>query len=159
MLHVKCQYRSAKLNKKWGAQWNAGALREAFSLRSSAVFVKQSPRMCKRALWGIHPACVNAAAQGSGYVTACHTRWRYGWFNGAPLRCVLHAAAAARMRLLVRGRLYDSQIMTHSSLWLQLSGFQQTPKLLNQTSHQRARSSAKSWRKQASQRCSGSSSV
>lgn len=46
------------------------------------------------------------------------------------------------MRLLLRGRLYDSQIMTHSSLWLQLSGFQQTRKLLNWTSHQRAHSSA-----------------
>lgn len=66
----------------------------------------------------------------------------YGWFNGVRLQCVLYAVAAPCMRRLLRGRLYDSQIMTHSSLRLQLSGFQQMRKLLNWTSHQRAHRSA-----------------
>lgn len=57
------------------------------------------------------------------------------------------------------GRLYDSQIMTHSRLRLQLSGFQQSRRLLIQAPRRRARGSAESWRKQASQRCRGSSSV
>lgn len=111
--------------------------------------------MCERALWGIHPACVNVAAQDGGSVTACRTRGG----DTADLAVRRSGVFDMQLRRLLRGRLYDSQIMTHSSLWLQLSGFQQTRELLNQTSRQRARSSAKPWRKQASQRCSGSSSV
>lgn len=102
-----------------GRQWSCGKLREAFSLGSRAAFVRTTTR-------GIHPVFEMRPRSGK-------RRWSRhcvpqkqagrddGWFNGVRLRCVLYAVIVPCMRLLMRGRLYDSQNMTHSSLALDFS--------------------------------------
>lgn len=97
-----------------GLQWSCGKLREAFSLGSCAAFMKTTTR-------GINPVFE---------MWLCSSKWRRirhcvpqtqagrdeGWFHGVRLRCVLYAVIVPCMRLLMRGRLYDSQNMTHSSV-------------------------------------------
>lgn len=109
-----------------------------------------------RALWGIHPACEVRRRWGKRR-WICHcvpqtparrdTADLMAWGSGV----FSYAVVTSCMRLLMRGRLYDSQNMTHSSLWIQLSGFQLGHRLHNRASHHRAHGSAKLWHEHASE--------
>lgn len=108
-----------------GLQRSCGKLREAFSLGSCAAFVKTTTR-------GIHPAFEMWPRSGKRrWIRRCVPQTQAGgddgWFNGVRLRCVLYAVIVPCMRLLMRGRLYDSQNMTHSSLWLWISAGTYSP--------------------------------
>lgn len=97
-----------------GLQWSSGKLREAFSLGSCAAFVRTTRR-------GIHPVFEMWPRSGERrWIRHCVPQTQAGrddgWFNGVRLRCVWYAVIVPCMRLLMRGRLYDSQNMTHSSL-------------------------------------------
>lgn len=112
---------------------------------------KQTQGLCEEST--PHLKCDGVGVKDSGFVIACSTPARrdtadlMAWGSGV----FLYAVVTSCMRLLMRGRLYDSQNMTHSSLWIQLSGFQQGHRLLSRASHHRAHSSAKLWHKHASE--------